>query len=783
MYKGALLIFLCLLLHARPGFSQKQGVKYTKITGENDIRIGKIASITQDKYGFRWFLDQTYKNLIKYDGSTMQRYSLEENNPHGFIGRIPECMTTDSTGAIWIGYFGEGLDRFDPALNTVTHYEYDSLNPSSLSNNTVNILLIDHLQNLWIGTGGGVNLFNPETDSFDRFTHDSTDNTSLSHNIVRSLYEDGSGTLWVGTGYEFNKENVGGLNRFNRETKSFTRYLHDPNDPNSLIDNRVRAIFEDSKGIFWVGTQGDGLHTMDRETGLFTRHSYDPRNPNKLSRPPFAAWYDAMTFILEDDEDQIWIGSNNSGVNRYDPVSNSIKHYGNNRDDFGTYIDNSSWAAYVAEDGHIWMSTQLLSLYKIDLHKSIIEHFPELANCFYEDPNSTFWIGMNEGLVRIDKHGSTRNFSHDPLDNNSLSGNAVEAITMDPNGILWVGTQSGLNRFDPLTEAFMRFEHDENDPSSLSNDNVTSILADGDSIIWIGTFGGGLEKLNTNTFEFNHYQSSENRGPKSLHSNWITSMAKDSNNNLWIGLSMATVDRFIPESGQFTHYNMGRVNSIHVDQEDNVWAGTTKGLSYYDPEIDSFRTIFSDSSVPSITSDNNNNIWMASSSGILRLEKSTNTINVFGKERGVEQLWFQNDGAYKRHNGQVYFGTVTGHYSFTPSEFVDVSRESKVHITGLWLNGEVVEASPNGPINEPILDANEINLGYDQNAFALGVNEIDYGDGENEIIYHFLENYDEDWRQLVAGDKAYYFNVDPGQYIFHVKAKKTTTMDNGLKVV
>ncbi len=78
----------------------------------------------------------------------------------------------------------------------------------------------------------------------------------------------------------------GGLNKLNKKTGKFTRYLHDEKDPHSLIDNRVRAIFEDSRGNFWVGTAGDGLHTMDRAKGTFERHLYDPSHPDKLSRPP-----------------------------------------------------------------------------------------------------------------------------------------------------------------------------------------------------------------------------------------------------------------------------------------------------------------------------------------------------------------------------------------------------------------------------------------------------------------------------------------------------------------
>ena len=46
-----------------------------------------------------------------------------------------------------------------------------------------------------------------------------------------------------------------------------------------LAHNKVRAIFEDSKGNFWVGSAGDGLQILDRKTGRFTQYHYDPGTP------------------------------------------------------------------------------------------------------------------------------------------------------------------------------------------------------------------------------------------------------------------------------------------------------------------------------------------------------------------------------------------------------------------------------------------------------------------------------------------------------------------------
>ena len=63
--------------------------------------------------------------------------------------------------------------------------------------------------------------------------------------------------LWIGTWGS-------GLNCFDPQTGKFTHYLYDPSDPNSLSDNRVRSLFEDSVGRLWFGTAQGGLNQFDR---------------------------------------------------------------------------------------------------------------------------------------------------------------------------------------------------------------------------------------------------------------------------------------------------------------------------------------------------------------------------------------------------------------------------------------------------------------------------------------------------------------------------------------
>src|SRR3954466_7244906 len=94
----------------------------------------------------------------------------------------------------------------------------------------------------------------------------------LSQGMVNCIIQDHYGFMWFAT--------KDGLNRY--DGYHFVVYRHDPSDSNSIAENYIEALFEDSKGRLWVGTATGGLEFFNRETETFQHFKKNEENGSDL---------------------------------------------------------------------------------------------------------------------------------------------------------------------------------------------------------------------------------------------------------------------------------------------------------------------------------------------------------------------------------------------------------------------------------------------------------------------------------------------------------------------
>ena len=782
------LLFIFLILGSGVSGQEKQ-VKFTRITGTDNINLGKINAITQDKYGFIWLSAQNNGSIIRYDGTKMEQITTNldaPNDPKALGGYYPECFFTEDD-ILWIGFYGQGLDRYDMSTKTFTHYDHKPDDPGSLASDYVTAVHRDQFGNLWIGTYGGLDLFDEQTETFTHHKSMAGNPQSLTSDSIRVVYEDKKGTLWIGTGMPWDPDARGGLNRYNRENNNFTRYLHDSDDPNSLINNDVRAIFEDSRGNFWVGTAGDGLHTLNRETGKFTRYTYDPENPNKLSRPPVVEPnQDHITFIQEDSEGNIWIGTDQNGINVYDPVNKTITHY---RDE----VDDGVWWMYISSDNQLWIATNQSTLLKVNQEYTPVPGYYGQLRRKYEESDSLIWFGTENGLIKKTHNGinPVMQFYPIPAQKSDMMAKELNVFAEQPvpldilvpllstedDKLLYTeNLNPGIKRFDPKTGVAEPFEI--GDSIDLNEWYVSQVIWGPDSNYWIGTFNQGLITYNPKNKTSRRYEYDFTDG-RSLSSNTILNIQTDSNGTIWLATTNG-IQRYNSSTDDFSSFLLGSLTvQLLNDSKGVLWAATSNGVFYYEPETDNFISVNIIGPEFSIFEDpTDSTLWFGSLRGVYKLDASRNYVSYFEMEAQNEEITdTQNQywtfGESYAVNGKIYLGGAGNnqpkYYVFNPDSLSEPKTGSIPYFENLWLNEELIEPGPESPIESNLEQLKTLRLANDQNIFSTSIGTIYFKDRYDNAIYYKLEGFDLEWRKTEPNKRIAFFKIPTGKYTLRIR--------------
>ena len=311
-----------------------------------------ISSIYIDKKDFLWIgtdgggLNKQIQSEVN-DNSSEYRHYLTSS---GLGGNHIYSIFEDKNSVFWIGTWNGGLDKIIPIDGddnnfTFLHYRNDPDNVNSLSQNKiVSIVEAQNENELWIGTwGGGLNKFNPATEQFIHFKHNPNDPNSLSNDRVQALYRSAlrPSELWIGTyGGGLNKLIV---NQQMEDTPEFLIFKNSPDNMNSISSNIVRSIYEDLTGTLWIGTE-QGLNKLDFKernaiSPKFIRYTEKDGLPNSV-----------VQGILEDEDGFLWLSTNN-GLSKFDPNTESFINFDTND---GLQSNEFSLACYKSPSGRMY---------------------------------------------------------------------------------------------------------------------------------------------------------------------------------------------------------------------------------------------------------------------------------------------------------------------------------------------------------------------------------------------------------------------------------------------
>ena len=275
------------------------------------IPSGTAGKILVDKFDNIWI---GYQNggLIYYNKSKDTFTLFEADGKPGSLGEdIIERLYEDNEGNLWIGFNNNGFSKYNRNTKQFTTYFPDPENPES---GRVRGLLKDSRGNFWIGTMSGLYRFDEQTGKFVWYAHSSHPVSELSHNSIQCIVLDNQEDLWLGT-------HAGGVSYTNLNTSGFIRYDYSPiKSPYFLNDKNVYSLAVDRFGNIWAGTEKGGLNYLNRETGKFTSYIFDPHNQNS----PLS---NNIKDIKVDALNNIWFVTYGGGFSYFDTRSGKFTHY------------------------------------------------------------------------------------------------------------------------------------------------------------------------------------------------------------------------------------------------------------------------------------------------------------------------------------------------------------------------------------------------------------------------------------------------------------------------
>ena len=556
---------LCLVLGSAQLFAlnpRKALTQYTRTTWTqaDGLPQDTIRAITQTHDGYLWL--GTDEGLARFDGYDFVIYTKND-------GALPSNSITalwaGQSGALWIGT-PNGLARYvNRQFTTFTTKD-------GLPDNSITSLVEDHTGVLWIAAG--VSLCRFENGKFSTYPSDRL----APLDVVREVYEDRSHQLWVaGLGGVVKRTGDGFSPVLGpKETDGIfiTSMLKDRNNGfwiagskglilrkpdgtlrrfdshDGLPDNLVRALWEDSAGNLWAGTNG-GLSRL--ENGRFVSPA--------LGGEDERGW---VRCLFEDREGNLWVGMN-SGLDRL-------------RDDrFTTYgrseglPSDEPIAVHQDAKGQIWVGYHdagLIAFLPGGFHAYTTRDGLASNEIFgiRESHDGDLLIATRSGLSRMHEGRFNNSVVNDPL-----GRTIVFDILEDSRGRLLVATPSGVNELIGRTSRNVI-------PGGPVVNEFPVVLSEGsDGSLWAGTYGSGLWQIKDANSKPRLYTTADGLG-----SDQIRSLYRDSEGTLWIGtfggglnsLRNGAFSRFTTRDGLLSD----NISHVEDDGRGNLWLSTTRGI-------------------------------------------------------------------------------------------------------------------------------------------------------------------------------------------------------------
>jgi len=680
-------------------------------------------------------------------------------------------MTQTKDGYLWLASL-KGLFRFDGV--TFEHYA-PQIGPALPADRAFSLLSLPN-GDLWVGFAGVISLLkNGQARNYT--TRDGVPNSNA-HSLVR----DREGTIWVGT-----DDGLARLegDRWNEVGKEW-----------NFTGKSAMALLVDSKGTLWVAT-GNTIVFLPQGSRIFQPTSIRVGDVTQLVEAPNGKLWMAETSrsvrpiplgarlppsdtaeiavgsqgILFARAGDLWVTTGGDGIRRAPApellrgksgkLSSAVESF-TTKDGLG---DNYGLSVFQDYEGNIWIGT-LSGLERFRMGGLVPVTLP-VSNpnpVLAPDNSGDMWAFLGERIFHIGK--SSVDEIKDPGDPAILT--TYIAAYQEPSRVMWlISAEPALVRLE--NGYFSRFPAPKELPKPFVN--YLGIAEDRSGVLWMAVDHQGLFRREKGTWS--HFDV-----PTELSKSSVTAASTDGLGRPWFGYA----------DGSIISMDGGKIRTLATRQNSpvrgvgvirarnkHVWVGGYSRLAFFDG--DKFHIVvpadrLSFEGVFGIQELADGSLWLCEKHGVIHinapevrkfLESPSYRVHyeVFDSRDGLPGK-FEGSRNYgtvvEGTDGRIWFGADHGIAWLNPAT-IPASIPLPISIRSVATAGKQFAIQPN--LTFPPQTEN-LQVGY--TAVNLSVPE--------RIRYRYkLDGVDKDWQDAGVRREAFYTNLGPGKYRFHMNAR------------
>lgn len=356
---------------------------------------------------------------------------------------------------------GDGVYKLNLKQLTLNHFlKEDTRKPNKMNGSIIKDIYMDSANRIWnVIYPTGITIYTEKYPAYEWFMHSANYTNSLANNCINGVMEDSEGDFWYATS--------NGICYFDVSENKWINFSpsHSPNGERS--ENHIfTSLCESSPGIILAGGYMSSIYKIDKRTKEVTffqqQNIRQGEGPDKYIRS-----------IYRDNERLIWIG----GFYR-------LKSYSLTTKEVCEYNIGYPITCITQKDEHsLWIGT-INGVFVFDkLKKQAIpldtEFDIQCINMIYNDPsgNYTYFGTYGDGLFIFEK--KTRKVTRYYDENCGLISNNIYSIVPDRNGDLYLGTENGLSFFDIKANKFINWTKEQGLLAASFNPNAAIHSRDG----------------------------------------------------------------------------------------------------------------------------------------------------------------------------------------------------------------------------------------------------------------------------------------------------------------